>query len=189
MKTLFNTLLVLGAIILVYSCTPKQKEEAQGEKDQVKKEQPAKATARPAHWGYDGNDGPANWASLDPVYSKCGDGTHQSPINIENTDVKGGTTWSLDYKVIPSFMIEHTEHMEEIVDNGHTIQVTVDAGSTFTFGGETYELKQFHFHTPSEHTIDGKHMPMEMHMVHQSPDKSLAVISLLFEEGDTPRIM
>ena len=180
MKTLFNTLFLLSIISFVYSCTPKTKEAAQDDKTtQAKKEQ----SARPAHWGYEGNVGPTNWASLDPVYSKCGNGMHQSPINISKTDVKGGVTWNLDYKVIPSFMIEHTEHMEEIVDNGHTIQVNVDPGSTFTFGGETYELKQFHFHTPSEHTIDGKNMPMEMHMVHQSADKSLAVISLLFEEG------
>ncbi len=73
--------------------------------------------------------------------------------------------------------------MTDLIDNGHTIQITVDEGSTFTFGDKTYSLKQFHFHTPSEHTIDGIHMPMEMHMVHQSDDESLAVISVLFKEG------
>ena len=28
-------------------------------------------------------------------------------------------------------------------------------------------LNQFHFHTPSEHTINGVHYPLEMHMVHK----------------------
>jgi carbonic anhydrase len=74
--------------------------------------------------------------------------------------------------------------MEEIIDNGHTIQVTVDEGSTMQVGEVTYELKQFHFHTPSEHTVNGQHMPMEMHMVHQSADEKLAVVSILFEEGE-----
>ncbi len=76
--------------------------------------------------------------------------------------------------------------MEDIIDNGHTIQITVDEGSTFTFGDKTYSLKQFHFHTPSEHTIDGEHAPMEMHMVHQSEDGSLAVVGVLFKEGAVP---
>ncbi|MDZ7648146.1 MAG: carbonic anhydrase family protein [Cytophagales bacterium] len=70
--------------------------------------------------------------------------------------------------------------MDDILDNGHTIQVTVDEGSTFTFAGKTYNLKQFHFHTPSEHTIDGKNLPMEMHMVHQSDDKSLGCCKYIF---------
>ncbi len=28
-------------------------------------------------------------------------------------------------------------------------------------------LNQFHFHSPSEHTINGMHYPLEMHMVHK----------------------
>ena len=109
-------------------------------------------------------------------------GKGQSPINIVKTDAKGGANWKLDYKTT-SLRIAHNEHMDDIIDNGHTIQVTVDEGSTFSFGDKTYNLKQFHFHTPSEHTVDGKNMPMEMHMVHQSEDGSLAVVSVLFKEG------
>lgn len=139
-------------------------------------------SARPAHWGYDGDDGPSAWASLDPVYALCGTGKGQSPINIEKKDAKGGTNWHFDYKTT-SLKIAHNEHMDDIIDNGHTIQVSVNEGSDFTFGDKTYHLKQFHFHTPSEHTIDGKHLPMEMHLVHQSEDKSLAVVSVFFEEG------
>jgi len=44
-------------------------------------------------------------------------------------------------------------------------------------------LKQFHFHHPSEHTIDGKAYPLEMHFVHAAPDGDLAVVGVLFEEG------
>ena len=71
----------------------------------------------------------------------------------------------------------------DILDNGHTIQITVEEGSTLTLNGKTYGLKQFHFHTPSEHTVDGKNLPLEMHMVHQSDDGNFGVIGLLFEEG------
>ena len=33
--------------------------------------------------------------------------------------------------------------------------------------GTRFEALQFHFHSPSEHTIDGKHTDLEIHIVHQ----------------------
>jgi len=177
-----SPILVLGIVVaLMASCNSKPAEttEQTTVADSIKT---APVSARPVHWGYAGEDGPANWATLSPVYALCGEGKGQSPINIVKTDAKGGVNWKLDYKNT-SLRIAHNEHMDDIIDNGHTIQVTVDEGSTFSFGDKTYSLKQFHFHTPSEHTVDGKNMPMEMHMVHQGADGSLAVVSVLFEEG------
>jgi len=37
-----------------------------------------------------------------------------------------------------------------------------------SIGDKTYALVQFHFHAPSEHTVNGAHFPMEMHFVHQA---------------------
>jgi hypothetical protein len=37
----------------------------------------------------------------------------------------------------------------------------------FTLNGNFMPLSQFHFHSPSEHTIGGVHYPLEMHMVHK----------------------
>lgn len=170
-------------LICHFNCTPKPAETANQTADSV--QATASTSARPAHWGYEGEDGPAQWASLTPVYALCGEGKNQSPINIVKTDAKGGATWKLDYKTT-SLRIAHTEHMDNIIDNGHTIQVTVDEGSTFTFGDKIFSLKQFHFHTPSEHTLDGQHAPMEMHMVHQSKDGSLAVVGVLIQEAKAP---
>lgn len=47
-----------------------------------------------------------------------------------------------------------------------------------------FNLKQFHFHVPSEseHHIDGKSFAMEAHLVHNAEDGSLAVIAVLFDE-------
>ena len=177
------SLLVFGiAAVLLDSCNPKPAETTADTAVAADTVKTAPASARPVHWGYAGEEGPAAWASLSPTYALCGEGKGQSPINIAKTDVKGGANWKVDYKTT-SLRIAHNEQMDDIIDNGHTIQVTVDEGSTFSFGDKAYNLKQFHFHTPSEHTIDGKHMPMEMHLVHQSEDGSLAVVSVLFEEG------
>ena len=82
-----------------------------------------------------------------------------------------------------SLQISHHEQVSGLLDNGHTIQVTVENGSTLTTSRGTYHLKQFHFHTPSEHTFDGRHSPMEVHFVHQSSDGNLAVVGVLFAEG------
>lgn len=180
MKQITHPLAALAMVALLFTqCSTKQKEA-----DQQAAEPPA-TSVRPVHWGYEGEDGPANWATLSPVYALCGEGKNQSPVNIVRSDTEGGVSWKLDYKTT-SLRIAHNEHMEDIIDNGHTIQITVDEGSMFTFGDKTYSLKQFHFHTPSEHTIDGQHAPMEMHMVHQGEDGSLAVIGVLFQEGKEP---
>ncbi len=178
-KVLLLALLTNGLLV---SCSTKQSEPSQQADSTAVA---PTASARPVHWGYAGDDGPTNWASLTPVYALCGEGKNQSPVNIVKSDVAGGKTWKLDYKTT-SLKIAHTEHMDDIIDNGHTIQITVDEGSTFTFGDKSYSLKQFHFHTPSEHTIDGKHAPMEMHLVHQGADGALAVVGVLFQEGATP---
>lgn len=69
------------------------------------------------------------------------------------------------------------------MNNGHTIQVNYAPGSTLGVDGRTFELKQFHFHSPSENKIDGKQFPLEGHLVHADKDGNLAVLSILFELG------
>ncbi|HEX6223600.1 MAG TPA: carbonic anhydrase family protein [Chryseolinea sp.] len=142
----------------------------------------AKPSARPVHWGYSGDVSPSAWASLTPVYAACS-GKSQSPIDLRTSSPEGQPNLKMDFKTT-SLKIAHHEHVDDILDNGHTIQVTVEEGSTFTLNGKTFNLKQFHFHTPSEHTVDGKHLPMEMHWVHQSSDGTFGVVACLFEEGN-----
>ena len=135
-----------------------------------------------AHWGYEGKDGPEYWPRLSPAYAACSQGREQSPINIVQTASGDQGAWKLDYKQT-SLKIAHHEHVIDIVDNGHTIQVTVDEGSTLATGRSVYRLKQFHFHTPSEHTIDGSHFPLEVHFVHQDEQGRFAVLAALYQEG------
>ncbi|MGE4180495.1 MAG: carbonic anhydrase, partial [Limisphaerales bacterium] len=143
---------------------------------------PAAGSARPVHWGYEGKEGPLHWGTLSPVYAACEHSHGQSPIDLHRAGTGTATPLKLDYGST-SLRIAHHEHVIDIVDNGHTIQVTADEGSTLTTGKDTYQLKQFHFHTPSEHTIDGRHFPMEVHFVHQSAAGNFAVVSALFTEG------
>jgi len=67
-----------------------------------------------------------------------------------------------------------------IMNNGHTVQVNITEKCTLRINDSTYELKQFHFHTPSEHTIDHKQYEMEMHLVHLNENNEIAVLGFIF---------
>lgn len=74
---------------------------------------------------------------------------------------------------------------QRIANLGHTVQVSFAPGSTVEFDGRVYEFRQFHFHTPSEHHVDGLAYAMEMHMVHtlRGDEHRYLVIALLFKHG------
>jgi carbonic anhydrase len=70
-----------------------------------------------------------------------------------------------------------------VIDNGHTVQVTVGPGNYISLQNRTFELLQFHFHRPSEERINGKSFEMVVHLVHKDADGKLAVIAVLLERG------
>ncbi len=135
--------------------------------------QPVKKVKEKAHWGYTGHGSPEKWAELSPDNKMCGVGKTQTPINI---------TTSLDADLEP-LKISYTKDSKEILNNGHTVQVNIEAGNTMDVEGLSFELKQFHFHTPSENHIDGKSFPLEAHFVHIDKKGNIAVLALMFEEG------
>jgi carbonic anhydrase len=142
------------------------------------------STARhDVHWGYTGEEGPDHWADLSEEYALCRDGSEQSPINLTNAVAieDSGFERRLGQVVLAD---EQIARIADIIDNGHTIQVTTDVPMALGLGATTFELIQFHFHAPSEHTIDGVQAPLEAHFVHKSAAGELAVIGILFEGGE-----
>ena len=126
------------------------------------------------HWGYAGNEGPEHWGELDSAFKTCAQGQYQTPIDIHDAVEADLPPLTIDYK---------TRGLN-IVHNGHTIQVNVAPGSTLTLDGRVYELKQFHFHTPSENDIDEEVFAMEAHLVHADAQGHLAVLAVLFRLGE-----
>ncbi len=107
-------------------------------------------------------------------------GTRQSPVNILTLDSK--------HKTIHKILFNYHPSTETVVKMTHTVQVNYDSGNSISYENKLYDFKQFHFHTPSEHLIDGVTYPMELHMVHvlQQPGSNkpvYLVIGLLFKEG------
>lgn len=143
---------------------------------------PAVPAAGAPVWHYEGAEGPENWGKLSPAFAACAEGRRQSPIDIAKPT--RGATAELKTTFPPAELrIAHHDHIADGINNGHTIQINYAGADTLTLGGTSYQLVQYHFHSPSEHTVDGKHFPMEMHMVHQSADGKLAVVGVLIAEG------
>ena len=127
------------------------------------------------HWTYEGEEGPEHWGDLSEDWAACRDGMEQSPVDLEG-DVPPSNH--------PEMEFDYAATALNIVNNGHTIQVNYAPGSMLTVDGHTWELVQFHFHAGSEHTVDGERSPLELHLVHRDADGNLAVVGVLFEEGE-----
>lgn len=127
-----------------------------------------------AHWGYAGESGPEAWSGLSEDYAACGGGTHQSPIDL-STPVHAG----LD----PVTPLWQPVSDVTVKNNGHTIQADMPDGQTTLAEGREFKLLQFHFHERSEHTVAGRHYPMEAHFVHQAAEGDLLVLGVFIDHG------
>jgi carbonic anhydrase len=126
-----------------------------------------------AHWGYEGEIGPAHWGDLSPEYSACKEGKMQSPVDITGAVKADLDDIEFNYNDVPLM----------IINNGHAIQVNYAGDSSIEVNGKEYKLLQFHFHGPSENTVNGKPYDMEAHLVHKSSDGELAVVAVFMKKG------
>ena len=125
-----------------------------------------------SHWGYTGVTGPDNWAKLSADNKACS-GKNQSPINLSGF---------IEAELEP-LQINYQAGGHEIINNGHTVQINYSEGSSIKVDGQSFELKQYHFHAPSENHIKGKSYPLEAHFVHANKSGDLAVVAVMFKKG------
>ncbi len=114
-------------------------------------------------------------------------GLAQSPINILTSDAVDDERD--DVSVSFHAAVNETENL------GHTVQLDFCEGSTGFIEGKACTTRQLHFHTPSEHLINGITYPMEMHLVSTFKDSakqkepSYIVIAILFKMGKENRFI
>ncbi|ESQ29070.1 hypothetical protein EUTSA_v10023909mg [Eutrema salsugineum] len=121
--------------------------------------------------------GPEGWSNVNPHWKVCSTGKFQSPIDLTNQRVSllHDQAWKIEYKPAPAV----------ILNRGHDIMVSWkgDAGK-ITIRDTEFKLVQCHWHSPSEHTINGTRYDMELHMVHTSAQGKTAVIGVLYRLGE-----
>ena len=125
------------------------------------------------HWTYSGNEGPAHWAQMGGPNTVCGAGQRQSPVDIS------GNTRNMSSHMVMAYHASTTT----IQNNGHTVVVTPKDGGGVEIDGNLFTLKQFHFHSPSEHAINGHATALEAHFVHQDAKGHYLVISVMSDIG------
>ncbi|KAB2098239.1 hypothetical protein ES319_A01G225400v1 [Gossypium barbadense] len=118
--------------------------------------------------------GPSQWGNIKKEWSDCKTGKIQSPIDI----------LSRKAKVIKNpGRLEMLYKPTELILQIHWLK---SAGS-IKINGTEYFLQQAHWHSPSEHAIDGRRYALEVHLVHQAKDPkvkhNLAVVGLLYKYG------
>lgn len=133
--------------------------------------------AADTEFSYNGDNGPAYWWELNSEWGACA-GTamdvRQSPIDIDHAKIDRNLK-PLDLQTYPTTI--------DIFNNGHAIEQRYeDTGSTIYFEGRDYALQQFHFHTLSEHAVEGERGAMELHAVFLEPvSGDNLVVGMLFE--------
>jgi carbonic anhydrase len=120
--------------------------------------------------------------------------SHQSPIDIR-------TRSAVDAPKLPELVVDYPQHVDlhvhyiskdapgdaagcTVRGPEETVEAEVPAGAAAVHvDGVRYELVQFHFHTHSEHELDGHRFPLEQHFVHRGPQGQTLVVGLFLTGG------
>lgn len=124
-------------------------------------------------WSYSGNTGPQNWPNLHRDYSACA-GSNQSPINL--TGFTEAALKPIEFNYEPE--------TAALLNNGFSVQLNYRQPKFIRAEGLIFNLRQLNFHAPSENQINGKSYPMEAQFVHQNDRGELAMVAVMFEEGE-----
>ncbi len=131
-------------------------------------------------WSYTGGTGPEYWGDVEDAEA-CKIGQEQSPIDITRVTASATEAPAINYSQSADLRIN---------DNGHTIVYTpTTAENTIRINNESFELKQFHYHTPSEHQFGSQNYPAEIHFVHANNEGNLAVVGVMLEQGQANSAM
>jgi carbonic anhydrase len=107
----------------------------------------------------------------------------QSPINIQSPIV---TTYPKPLKIRWSKKLNGT-----LTGHGKVeVAFSGDKKERISFDGRDFQIVQFHFHHKSEHWIEDKQAPMELHIVHQNcdpDDGKLAVLGIMIEADNSAK--
>lgn len=115
----------------------------------------------------------ANWPG------SCQNGTLQSPLNLRADmavlENQRGSPVTLNYSTNATLLPQRRADSVQ--------QLLVPFGNNITINGTQYRVQSLHWHTPSEHALNGRHGLAELHIVHYDPQQNLGVIGVLYSRG------
>ncbi|RCV22418.1 hypothetical protein SETIT_4G219300v2 [Setaria italica] len=129
----------------------------------------------------DGN-GPTRWGAVRREWAACSVGRLQSPIGLSDTVaalVDSPGRLGRSYRPAAA----------SLVNRGHDIMVRFNSNpGGVVIDGVAYRLRQMHWHSPSEHAVNGRRYALELHMLHQSEaGNRYAVVAQLYKVSRTRR--
>lgn len=99
----------------------------------------------------------------------------QSPIALDTSEPAD----------LPPIRLEYGEMDFDVSHDGYCVRVTPRTLPVMHFGNEPLQLRQFHFHTPAEHTMGGVHYAMALHFVHTDEAGRMTVLDVFGRVGAT----
>ncbi|KAG6431901.1 hypothetical protein SASPL_103473 [Salvia splendens] len=121
--------------------------------------------------------GPSRWGEIHHEWKACNSGQMQSPIDLRNKRVQ---------------IVSHLGKLKRsykpanatLINRGHDMMLRwTNYAGHININGTKFHLRQCHWHSPSEHTLDGRKFDMEVHMVHESDAGRTAVIGIMYKIG------
>lgn len=126
------------------------------------------------NWGYIENSlNTKDWCLEFPDAN----GKEQSPIGLVTKDSTEGSGHKMEFKMDTDCNVDLS-----VNDTNYTWNAQEDSNAGVKLNGDEYKLLQFHFHIPSEHTIDDARCDLELHLVHACGSKMM-VLGILLEKG------
>lgn len=114
-------------------------------------------------------------------YEACGKGTLQSPINIE---VNETIDEEQAKKLAEQVSLNYDQAIFAVENIGHTIEAnSTTLDNSLLMNDKEFKLTGIHFHSPSEHQLNGQYFDMEAQLFHESEEGELAIIGLFIESG------
>lgn len=129
-------------------------------------------------WGYTEENGTARWGEISKAYATCQTGINQSPIDIQTT-----TTSKLG---LPALNMQYVDGPTRFRSINHTLQATMSSytSNSIEIDETLHYLKQFEFHAPSEHALNGKTYPLELQLLHKNQSGDIAIVAVMFDVGE-----
>ncbi|CAL5422299.1 unnamed protein product [Camellia sinensis] len=171
MKQQSNSIFILGSILILllfWQTTSVKAQEVEDEKE--------------FDYAKGSEKGPERWGEIKEEWAACKHGEMQSPIDMVNRRVK-------IIRKSRELVSNYKPSNATVKNRGHDISVqwTVGEAGSIKINGTEYQLQQGHWHSPSEHSINGRRYAMELHLVHVSPQENgedkIAVIGVLYRIG------